>query len=51
MQLAGGSGTAAHWVPVFALLGGEHPLLPLTPSAGFGCLQLEQLFQPARLGQ
>lgn len=51
IQLAGGSGPTAHWVPVFALLGGEHPLLPLTPSAGFGCLQLELLFQPARLGQ
>lgn len=40
------SGLPAHHVPVFALLGGEQPLLPLTLPAGFSCVQLEWQFEP-----
>lgn len=35
-----------HHARMFALPGGEPPLLPLTLSTGFGCVQLEQLFKP-----
>lgn len=42
------NGLPAHHVPVFALPGGEQPLLPLTLSAGFSCVQLEWQFEPTR---
>lgn len=41
-----GGGPPVHHGHVFALLGGEPPLLPLTLFTGFGCVQLEQLFKP-----
>lgn len=43
-----GDGPPMHHAHVFALVGGEPPLLPLILSDGFGCMQLEQLFKPIR---